>query len=422
MRLILRSSLLGAICVALSLGLSCSRQDSPKGAYEEMEKEVSVQPGWAFETALHELSVPSDLSSSIITSLKDVFDFRKCMPGDRARLVSSDSGEFIRFEYHRSRTNYYTVEPSDSGFVAREVNVETEKKIYYFENTIRSSLYESVLELGEGNELAFLLSDIFAWDIDFNVETRKNDRFSMLAVKEYVGDECVGYGPVLYATYTGHVGEYDATRFEDSKGHADFYDMNGKSLRKVFLRSPLQYRRISSYFTNRRYHPILKIYCPHHGVDYAAPIGTPVSAIGDGTVTFVGWKGGYGKLIYIKHSNGFQSGYAHLSRFASGIKKGRRVRQGQLIGYVGSTGRSTGPHLHFEMKRHGNFVNPLRIKIPAADPVSEDRMALFREHRERTSSLAKAYQLLTVTKKLSEMARRAEAGVQADSTADADSD
>ena len=362
------------------------------------------------------MSVPSDLSSSIIAALKGVFDFRKCMPGDRALLVTSQDGEFMRFEYHKSRTTHYVVQPSDSGLVASKVTRETQEKLHYFEGTITSSLYESVLDLGEGAELAFLLSDIFAWDIDFNVETRKKDKFLMLAVKQYVDDEFVGYGSILYAEYMGNVGDYDATRFEDSKGHADFYDKKGKSLRKVFLKSPLQYRRISSYFSKRRFHPILKIYRPHYGIDYVAPTGTPVSAIGAGTVSFAGWKGGYGRLVYIKHSNGYQSGYGHLSRFARGIKKGRRVRQGQLIGYVGTSGLSTGPHLHFEMKRHGNFVNPLRIKIPAASPVSENRMAAFLEHREKTVSLAKAYALLTATKNLAETAKKAKLGPVADSS------
>jgi murein DD-endopeptidase MepM/ murein hydrolase activator NlpD len=416
MRHVPRLLLSACLLALLSLGLSCSRGDRTDGQREETEQEVSIKPGWAFETALQELSIPTDLSSSIITSLKGVFDFRKCMPGDRALLVTSEDGEFLRFEYHKSRTTHYVVEPSDSGLVASKVTLETQEKIYYFEGTIKSSLYEAVMELGEGAELAFLLSDIFEWDIDFNVETRKNDRFAMLATKQYVGDEFVSYGSILYAEYIGNVGEYDGTRFEDSKGHADFYDRKGKSLRKVFLKSPLQYRRISSYFSRRRYHPILKIYRPHHGIDYVAPTGTPVSAIGAGTVTFAGRKGGYGKLVLIKHSNGYQSGYGHLSRFARGIRKGRRVRQGQLIGYVGTTGLSTGPHLHFEMKRHGSFVNPLRIKIPAASPVSENRMAAFLEHREKTVSLAKAYALLTTTKELVEAAKEARLGPLVDSS------
>jgi murein DD-endopeptidase MepM/ murein hydrolase activator NlpD len=403
------------LCLALSLGLSCSRGDHSDSSPAETARDVVVQRGWAFETALHELSVDEDLRSVIIATLKGVFDFRKCMPGDRAVLISSQDDEFLRFEYHKSRTTYFVVEPSDSGLVAAEVNLETEKRISFIEGSVVSSLYESVIDSGERGDLAFAISDVFEWDIDFNVETRKNDRYSVLFVKEYLKDEFIDYGPVLFATYEGHVGSYEATRFEDSKGHHDFYDRKGKSLRKVFLKSPLQYRRISSYFSKRRYHPILKIYCPHHGIDYAAPVGTPVSAIGDGTVAFAGWKGGYGKFVQIRHSNGYTSGYGHLSGYARGIRKGRRVRQGQLIGYVGNTGRSTGPHLHFEMKRHGNFVNPLRIRIPAADPVSENRMAVFLEHRKKTTSLAKAYELLAATKELADIRRRAVKGSSPDS-------
>jgi len=399
-----------AIVVALFLTvtLGCSRRESPdRTASPENSKEVSMQEGWAFETALQKLSIPQELSSSIIASLKDTFDFRRCIPGDRAVLVTGDDGEFKRFEYYRSPTTYFSVEPSDSGMVAREIALVTEKKVYFLEGSIHSSLYESVIELGEGPELAFLLSDIFAWDIDFNVETRTNDRFSVLALKEYLNGKFLRYGAILYATYSGNVGDYEATRFENASGRVDYYDRNGKSLKKVFLRSALQYRRISSYFSKRRLHPILRRYMPHHGVDYVAPVGAPVSAIGDGVVTFAGRKGAYGRLIYVKHKGGFQSGYGHLSRFAGGIRKGVRVRQGQLIGYVGTTGRTTGPHLHFEMKRWGKFVNPLRVKIPAADPVSKKQMPGFEKNRANMQALAKACTLMETTRELANISRDA---------------
>jgi murein DD-endopeptidase MepM/ murein hydrolase activator NlpD len=382
----------------------CSREGPADDPGALTRSEVVVEAGWAFETALWELSVPPDLNSSIVKSLKGVLDFRRCMPGDIAALVTSPDGKFVRFEYRQAPTRYYVVEPSDSGMAAREVSVETQQKLHYYEGTIESSLSEAVEKVaGEDQELVVLISDIFAWDIDFNVETREGDRFTALVVREYVGDTPVKCGPVLYATYSGYVGNYDATRFEDSKGNSDYFDPKGKSLKKMFLKSPLQYRRISSYFSKRRYHPILKIYRPHYGIDYVAPVGTPVSSIGDGTVTFAGWKGGYGKIVYVAHAKGFQSGYGHLSKFARGIRKGVRVHQGQLLGNVGTTGLSTGPHLHFEMKRHGTFIDPLRAKIPAADPVTEARMALFCQERERAVSLARAFGLLENAKELAQM-------------------
>jgi murein DD-endopeptidase MepM/ murein hydrolase activator NlpD len=384
----------------------CSRDGPAKDPDSLTRSEVVVEAGWAFETALWELSVPPDLNSSIVKSLEGVLDFRRCKPGDIAALVTSPDGEFVRFEYRHAPTRYYVVEPSDSGMAAREVSVETQQKLHYYDGTIESSLSRAVEKVtGKDQELAFLISDIFAWDIDFNVETRKGDRFTALVVREYVDDTCVKCGPVLYATYSGYVGNYDATRFEDTKGNSDYFDPKGKSLKKMFLKSPLQYRRISSYFSKRRYHPILKIYRPHYGIDYVASVGTPVSSIGDGTVSFAGWKGGYGKLVYVAHGKGFQSGYGHLSKFARGIRKGVRVHQGQLIGYVGTTGLSTGPHLHFELKRHGTFINPLRAKIPAADPVSEARMDLFRQERERVASLARAFGLLETSKGLAQFGR-----------------
>ncbi len=230
---------------------------------------------------------------------------------------------------------------------------------------IHTSFYEAaVLQGGVSPEVAVNFAEIFEWDMDFYTETEQGDSFVFLVERFVWRGRPARYGRILWARYEGkRVGTLEAYYFN---GH--YYNPDGEPMRRQFLKTPLRYRRISSYF-GLRFHPILKRYRHHHGVDFAAPYGTPVSSIGDGVVVYAGWKGGYGKYIRIRHPNGYMSGYGHLSRIY--VRRGQRVRQGQLIGRVGSTGLSTGPHLHFEILKDGRFVNPLRIKTPRVDPLPE---------------------------------------------------
>ncbi len=230
---------------------------------------------------------------------------------------------------------------------------------------IQTSFYEAAVpQKRVPPEVAVAFAEIFEWDMDFYTETEQGDSFVFLVERFVWRNRPARYGRILWARYQGRrVGTLEAYYFN---GH--YYDPQGQPMRRQFLKTPLRYRRISSYF-GMRFHPILKRYRHHHGVDFAAPYGTPVSSIGDGTVIFAGWKGGYGKYIRIRHPNGYMSGYGHLSRIL--VRRGQRVKQGQMIGRVGSTGLSTGPHLHFEILKDGRFVNPLRIKTPRVDPLPE---------------------------------------------------
>jgi murein DD-endopeptidase MepM/ murein hydrolase activator NlpD len=208
-----------------------------------------------------------------------------------------------------------------------------------------------------------------------------------------IADICIGHGKVLAVRFVNQKRIHESFYFNDSKDRSGYYDKRGKSLRKAFLKSPLRYRRISSYFSLRRFHPILKIYRPHYGVDYAAPSGTPVESIGDGRVIFIGWKGGYGRYIRVKHNHIYETGYGHLSRFAKGLKKGSRVRQGDVIGYLGSSGLSTGPHLDFSVTKRGRFVNPLRIKSPPAFILSKEGRERFNELVLQMEEIWQKYQI-----------------------------
>ena len=245
---------------------------------------------------------------------------------------------------------------------------------------VYNSFYQSAIDRGIPPEVIMEIADIFAWDIDFLVDIRPEDTFQVILNKYYRKGECIGHGKVLAVRFVNQKRIHESFYFNDSKDRSGYYDKGGKSLRKAFLKSPLRYRRISSYFSLKRFHPILKIYRPHYGVDYAAPSGTPVESIGDGRVIFIGWKGGYGRYISIRHNHIYETGYGHLSRFAKGLKKGSRVRQGDVIGYVGSSGLSTGPHLDFSVSERGRFVDPLRIKSPPA-------FRLDREDRKRFNEL-----------------------------------
>ena len=285
------------------------------------------------------------------------------------------------FVYWVSDDALVRVTRAGQGYQAEKLNLEYEKRILCLEGAIEDNLIAS---MGGGQQnllLALNLSDIFAWDIDFTTALRKGDTFRILVEGLYRDGEFKKYGSILAAEFVNDGALSRAYRFEVD-GRADYYDTEGRSLRKAFLKAPLSFRRISSGFSKSRLHPVLKIRRAHNGTDYVAPKGTPVSAIGNGQVLAAAHQGGYGKLVVIRHPNGYKTFYGHLSGFARGVRKGASVTQGQLIGYVGSTGISTGPHLHFEMRVNDRPVNPRKVEIPAGQPVPEALIASYRAVRD----------------------------------------
>ncbi|MFQ5479720.1 MAG: peptidoglycan DD-metalloendopeptidase family protein [Thermodesulfobacteriota bacterium] len=263
------------------------------------------------------------------------------------------------------------------GYKAVKQDLPREVRLKKGSGVITSSLYRAAMEADVPPAVVLSLSDVFAWDVDFNTDMRKGDTFKVLYEEIYVDNEFVENGAVLGAEISSGGREYEAIYYKDKHGKTGYYDLDGKSLKRMLVKSPLRYRRISSYFTNRRYHPILKKYRAHHGIDYAAPRGTPIDAAGSGRVTFAGWKRGYGRFISIKHSNGYSTGYGHMSKIKKGIRRGVRVVQGDVIGYVGSTGISTGPHLHYEVRKGNRLINPLHIKGNPAKAVAGAEKAAF---------------------------------------------
>ncbi|MCX5800644.1 MAG: M23 family metallopeptidase [Candidatus Eisenbacteria bacterium] len=331
--------------------------------------------------------VPLDLITSLLEELGKVMDLKKTLPGESYELVTDARGALRSLRYVKAPGEVLVVEPAEEGLTVFQENVPLTKIVRRIEGEVKSSLYDAVRASGGDAELAMLLSDIFAWDVDFFTDPRSGDRFSVLVEQYMRGEYKRGYGDILVARYQGKEISREAYLFKLAGGNSGYFDGEGKSLRRAFLRSPLNYRRISSFFTNSRFHPILKRYRPHHGVDYSAKYGTPVVTIGDGTVKYAGWKGGFGRFVTVRHNSTYISMYGHLSRFGKGIRNGAKVRQGQVIAYVGSSGLSTGPHLDFRITRNGSFINPLKLSVPTLDPVPNGQMTAF---RGRVEQLAKA--------------------------------
>jgi murein DD-endopeptidase MepM/ murein hydrolase activator NlpD len=255
------------------------------------------------------------------------------------------------------------------GVAARREKLPTQRSLIVVRGTVASSLFDAVGAAGENETLAMALADLFGWDIDFHREVRQGDTFSLLVERISSGGVTVAYGPVLAATYANEGRRFTALRFAPSGGTEAYFDARGNPLRKQFLRAPLRFSRVSSRFSTSRLHPVLGVRLPHWGVDYAAPVGTPVMATADGLVTFTGQRGGAGNAVELSHHGGFVTAYLHLSRFASGVRPGARVSQGQVIGFVGSTGMSTGPHLDYRITQAGRHVNPLRMGGDPAPPL-----------------------------------------------------
>jgi murein DD-endopeptidase MepM/ murein hydrolase activator NlpD len=312
----------------------------------------------------------------------DVHRLGDLYPGRAYKITVNDDNRINSFTYCIDEENILRITRTDSGFSAEKKCVEYNKRIEYVAEVIKDNLISSIGEGSEKLRLALQLSDIYAWDIDFNTDLRNGDQFRIVVEGLYLNGEFKKYGDILSAEFINNGETYRAYRFE-CKGVADYFDADGKSLKRAFLKAPVSFRRISSGFTNRRFHPILKLYRPHHGLDYAAPLGSPVSAVGEGAVAFSGYRGEYGKLIILRHPNGWNTYYGHLSRIARSIKRGKRVHQGDIIGYVGATGLATGPHLHFEMRIQNRPVNPLKVRLPRGKRVPDAVFAEFRRFRDR---------------------------------------
>jgi len=327
-------------------------------------------------------------------AVKPVYDLGRIRAGQELRLASLPEGRWKRLEYDIDETRYLVVLNDETGVRAEMEYVPIEFKPAFVSGVIEDSLIGALAKAGEEVSLAIdIVERCFGWDIDFNTDLRKGDSFRVLVEKRYLDGRFAGYRDILAAEFINEGRVYRAFRFTypDTK-MSDYFDENGGSRRKDFLRSPIKFMtpRITSRFSSSRFHPIYKIYRPHYGVDYAAPIGTPVQATADGEVTFAGPETGSGNVVKMRHKNAYETAYLHLSGFGRGVRRGAVLKGGDVIGYVGTTGDSTGPHLDYRIYYHGSPVNPLGHKFKPADPL---RKEFLEDYKKEVARLRAALQL-----------------------------
>ncbi len=294
-------------------------------------------------------------------------------------MLGRINGELTALKYVRNRLESIEYVRSDKGFTSHKVVREPEIRHSHAAGTITNSLFLAATDAGLTDNMTMKLANIFGWDVDFVQDIREGDSFELIYEEKYLDGDPIGYGDILAATFTNRGNAIKAIYYTDSRGKGDYYSPDGKSMRKSFIRTPVDFTRISSRYNPNRLHPVFKTKRPHRGVDYAAPTGTPIKASGDGVIKLAGRQNGYGKVVYIQHPNNIVTVYAHQNRIARGIRKGARVKQGQTIGYVGMTGWATGPHLHYEFRVNGAHRNPLTVKLPDAKPLPKNEMVSFKQ-------------------------------------------
>jgi murein DD-endopeptidase MepM/ murein hydrolase activator NlpD len=326
--------------------------------------------------SLLEKNIPLRWIDLIISKLKPYVNFKK-IKGGTYQFITDVKGEFVKFIYEASPTEIYEIEKDPQGYIAQRKKVPLETRLVKVVGEIHSSLFEAMDAAGEEDTLTIAFAEVLAWEIDFYKDVREGDRFKMVVEKIYKGDQFIQYGRIHAVEYQR--GEKNIRGIQFKEG---YYNDQGMSLRKAFLKAPLRFNRISSKFSRARKHPILGGVRPHLGVDYAAPPGTPIWAVADGAVILCCWNGGYGKQVILRHPNGYKTFYGHLSRYGLGIRKGVGVRQQQIIGYVGSTGLSTGPHLDYRVAKDGQFRNPLKETFPTGPPIEKGEMEKFQQRRD----------------------------------------
>jgi murein DD-endopeptidase MepM/ murein hydrolase activator NlpD len=343
-----------------------------------------VAPGDTAGALLGEWLSVNDIHD-MVEACKNVYPLSRLRAG-QPYTVYKENGSFVRFEYEIDDDSKLIAGRENSGettrWTARVENIEYEVRLVKVEGEISSSLFESMSSIGESPALAVRLAEVFAWEINFIRDIQPGDSFRVLVEKRYRDGELKGYGAMPLAEFINKNSKFEAYRFQDSFGNATYFNASGDSLKRAFLKAPLSFTRISSRFNLKRMHPIFHTVRPHPAVDYAAPKGTPVKAIGSGIVAFCGFNKGAGNYITLQHGNGYESMYLHLNGFAKKLKKGVRVRQGETIGYVGSTGYSTGPHLDFRMKKNGQFVNPEKTLSPRDESVPKKLLGAFKADRD----------------------------------------
>jgi murein DD-endopeptidase MepM/ murein hydrolase activator NlpD len=353
---------------------------APESAYTEIAGEI--RPGDSLNSSFRAYGISEEVRQTVVSAFGDILNFRNLRPRDRYLLTLDEEGGLVRCVYESGPLDIRAVErTADGSYRAERLAVPLSCQTVKVAGVVQSSLFASFQAFDETPKLIYSFADIFASRIDFNTEIRSGDEFELVFEKYYKDEEFVGYGNILMARYDSQArGRLEAFYFaaEDSRA-ASYFDREGQELGASFIRSPVPMARLTSGFSKSRLHPVLNVRRPHLGVDLAAPTGTPIMAAADGRVHFVGWNGGYGKQIILEHGGGYRTYYGHLSRFADTLKVGSRVSKKQVIGYVGSTGLSSGPHLDYRLSQNGTFINPFSLKFTPRSVLSGAQLAQFRQ-------------------------------------------
>jgi murein DD-endopeptidase MepM/ murein hydrolase activator NlpD len=360
---------------------------------------IVVEPLPAFLPPVHTKVLPGDTIETVCRrlagtdwlrwrdALTSELDPRRLQPGTTFDGICSRAGQLLGLKVTLDIRSELLLEQVDGDIYIEKSQRPITTRTVKHTGTVSSSLFAAIAEAGGEPELAVRVAEIFQWDIDFLRDLRQGDSFAVVADRLTVDEQFYGYGTIFVARFVNRGRALNAVAYVDGDGRLGYYDEEGRPLRKQFLRAPLKLSRITSRFSMRRVHPVHKRAMPHYGVDYAAPTGTPVLATADGTVRSAGRNGGAGKMVRIRHANGFETSYLHLSRYGRGIRSGARVRQGQVIGYVGATGWATGPHLDYRVKQNGRWINPLALSSPPVKPLVKARLADYRTHAEEALAL-----------------------------------
>jgi murein DD-endopeptidase MepM/ murein hydrolase activator NlpD len=341
----------------------------------------SVQPGDSM-AAIFQRQGLSPAVLHALTKTPNGKELALLRPNDKIGFKLDATGNLDTFRLERSLFEAYQYTQIEQGYNSEKIVTEPDIVESFAQGTITSSLFEAGSASGLSDNLVMQLAGIFAWDVDFALDIREGDNFSFLYQEKYYKGKKIGDGDILAASFTNQGKSYYAIRYEDAKGYVQYYTPKGDSMRKAFLRTPVDFARISSRFTTARYHPVLHKIRAHKGVDYAASIGTPIKASGDGKVIFAGRKGGYGNVVILQHGTRYTTLYGHMNGFRRGIHVGSKVSQGQVIGYVGKTGLASGPHLHYEFRVDGVHRDPLKIALPNSQPIEAARKTEFMQYSE----------------------------------------
>jgi murein DD-endopeptidase MepM/ murein hydrolase activator NlpD len=361
---------------------SATKEPVAKKAPELDWQAFDIRSGDTLSSLFRKAGFDDGLMLSVIHGEGEAGELQRLYAGETIRFATDQSGELAVIKLQRNLLESLKISKSDDGFQGETVIRKPDSRPAFASGEIEGSLYVAAREAGLSDRVAMEMAGIFGWNIDFVYDVRKGDRFEVVYEELYLDGEKFDTGNILSARFVNRGEEVIALRYTDSTGDTDYYSPNGSSMRKAFLRTPIS-ARVSSSFNLQRRHPVLDVVRPHEGTDYAAPPGTPIKAAGDGRVIFAGWKGGYGRTVILQHGDNITTLYAHMNRLGRGIKHGSRVKQGDTVGHVGSSGMVTGPHLHYEFRVNGSPRNSRTVKLPDAKPVPKSEIARFQSFAEQ---------------------------------------